>query len=148
MLKLSSNDEGYGNFIDALVAPSLIAVTQMWWKRNEQTLRTSYWSGMNGLTFIIGSLFTFGLGHIQSSALFSYQVRLSRETKTSHSLSPRLSSSSAVFLPSPTQSPFTSSCPTPRWKPSSSAIEKRSSLSKDSDQIKWVLFPGSGSGNM
>ncbi|PNP61514.1 hypothetical protein FNYG_13801 [Fusarium nygamai] len=59
---------------ESLIAPSLIAVTQMWWKRNEQTLRTSYWSGMNGLTFIIGSLFTFGLGHIQSSALFSYQI--------------------------------------------------------------------------
>ncbi|KAF5668259.1 allantoate permease [Fusarium denticulatum] len=37
-----------------LWAPSLIAVTQMWWKRNEQTLRTSYWSAINGLTFIIG----------------------------------------------------------------------------------------------
>ncbi|KLO84810.1 allantoate transporter [Fusarium fujikuroi] len=59
---------------ESLIAPSLIAVTQMWWKRNEQTLRTSYWSGMNGLTFIIGSLFTFGLGHIQSSTLFSYQI--------------------------------------------------------------------------
>ncbi|KAI9164141.1 hypothetical protein HJFPF1_05780 [Paramyrothecium foliicola] len=59
---------------ESIIAPSCIAVTQMWWKRSEQTLRTSYWNAMNGVTFIIGSLFSYGLGHIQSNALFSYQV--------------------------------------------------------------------------
>nr|RBR01375.1 hypothetical protein FVER53263_04377 [Fusarium verticillioides] len=34
---------------ESLIAPSLIAVTQMWWKRNEQTLRTSYWSEQRSL---------------------------------------------------------------------------------------------------
>lgn len=59
---------------EAMIAPSCIAVTQMWWRRSEQTLRTSYWSAMNGFTFIVGSLMTYGLGHIEYSHLFRYQI--------------------------------------------------------------------------
>ncbi|KAK9544038.1 hypothetical protein V6Z79_009708 [Aspergillus fumigatus] len=59
---------------EAMIAPSCVAVTQMWWRRGEQTLRTAFWNGMNGVTFIVGSLFTYGLGHIHSDSLFSYQV--------------------------------------------------------------------------
>ncbi|KAJ5633573.1 major facilitator superfamily domain-containing protein [Penicillium herquei] len=59
---------------ESMIAPSCIAVTQMWWRRREQTLRAAMWNGMNGLTFIVGSLFTYGLGHIHSSTLFSYQI--------------------------------------------------------------------------
>ncbi|KAK9575110.1 hypothetical protein V6Z92_009964 [Aspergillus fumigatus] len=59
---------------EAMIAPSCVAVTQMWWRRGEQTLRTAFWNGMNGVTFIVGSLFTYGLGHIHSDSLFSYQI--------------------------------------------------------------------------
>ncbi|KAF7165952.1 hypothetical protein CNMCM6106_001924 [Aspergillus hiratsukae] len=59
---------------EAMIAPSCVAVTQMWWRRGEQTLRTSYWNGMNGVTFIVGSLFTYGLGHIPSDSLYTYQI--------------------------------------------------------------------------
>jgi MFS family permease len=59
---------------EAPIGPICVAVTQMWWRRSEQTLRNSYWNAMNGITFIVGSLFTYGLGHIQSNALFSYQI--------------------------------------------------------------------------
>ncbi|KAJ4384391.1 hypothetical protein N0V85_008348 [Neurospora sp. IMI 360204] len=38
-----------GSF-EAMIAPSCVAVTQMWWRRSEQTLRTSYWNAMNGVT--------------------------------------------------------------------------------------------------
>lgn len=62
-----------GSF-EAMIAPSCVAVTQMWWRRSEQTLRTSYWNGMNGVTFIVGSLFTYGLGHINSKVMFKYQI--------------------------------------------------------------------------
>ncbi|KAK2790365.1 hypothetical protein FQN52_005633 [Onygenales sp. PD_12] len=62
-----------GSF-EAMIAPSCVAVTQMWWRRSEQTWRTSLWNGMNGVTFIVGSLFTYGLGHIKSDTLFSYQI--------------------------------------------------------------------------
>ncbi|KAK1774013.1 major facilitator superfamily domain-containing protein [Copromyces sp. CBS 386.78] len=62
-----------GSF-EAMIAPSCVAVTQMWWRRSEQTLRTSYWNAMNGVTFIVGSLFTYGLGHIHSEKMFRYQL--------------------------------------------------------------------------
>ena len=62
-----------GSF-EAMIAPSCVAVTQMWWRRSEQTLRTSYWNAMNGVTFIVGSLFTYGLGHIHSEKMFRYQI--------------------------------------------------------------------------
>lgn len=62
-----------GSF-EAMIAPSCVAVTQMWWRRSEQTLRTSYWNAMNGVTFIVGSLFTYGLGHIHSDKMFRYQI--------------------------------------------------------------------------
>ncbi|KAF3017883.1 hypothetical protein E8E14_012933 [Neopestalotiopsis sp. 37M] len=59
---------------ESMIAPSLLAVTQMWWRRSEQTLRTSYWNAMNGVTFIVGSLVTFGLGHIESPHIYKYQT--------------------------------------------------------------------------
>ncbi|KAI8624779.1 MFS general substrate transporter [Xylariaceae sp. FL1651] len=59
---------------EALIAPSCIAITQMWWRRSEQTLRTSYWNAMNGVTQIVGSLVTYGLGHIMSNKIYRYQV--------------------------------------------------------------------------
>ncbi|KAI1145969.1 MFS general substrate transporter [Nemania diffusa] len=59
---------------EALIAPSCIAITQMWWRRSEQTLRTSYWNAMNGVTQVVGSLVTYGLGHIMSDKIYRYQV--------------------------------------------------------------------------
>ncbi|KAI0910352.1 major facilitator superfamily domain-containing protein [Ustulina deusta] len=59
---------------ESLIAPSCIAITQMWWRRSEQTLRTSYWNAMNGATQIVGSLITYGLGHIRSHEIYRYQV--------------------------------------------------------------------------
>ncbi|KAI1109880.1 MFS general substrate transporter [Nemania sp. NC0429] len=59
---------------EALIAPSCIAITQMWWLRSEQTLRNSYWNAMNGVTAVVGSLVTYGLGHIITEKLFRYQI--------------------------------------------------------------------------
>lgn len=59
---------------EAMIAPCCVAFTQTWWRRGEQTLRNSYWNSMNGVTLIIGSLFTYGLGHIISEKLFRYQI--------------------------------------------------------------------------
>lgn len=58
---------------EATIGPSFVAITAMWWKRGEQTTRTSYWYAMNGVAGTLGSLVTFGIGHIQSS-LRPYQV--------------------------------------------------------------------------
>ncbi|KAL2866929.1 putative MFS transporter [Aspergillus lucknowensis] len=59
---------------ESMIAPSCIAVTQMWWRRGEQTWRAALWNSMNGVTAIVGSLFTYGLGHIHSDTLYSYQT--------------------------------------------------------------------------
>jgi MFS family permease len=62
-----------GSF-EAMIAPACVATTTMWWRRSEQTLRNGYWNAMNGVTFVVGSLFTYGLGHIESDSLYKYQV--------------------------------------------------------------------------
>ncbi|THU99589.1 MFS general substrate transporter [Dendrothele bispora CBS 962.96] len=58
---------------EASVAPAFITITQMWWRRREQTMRLSMWMAMNGGTGMVGSLLSWGLGHIHGR-LQSYQV--------------------------------------------------------------------------
>lgn len=69
-----------GSF-EAFIAPLCVVITTMWWRRREQTLRNSFWNAMNGLTQVVGSLLTYGLGHIKSRSndnkshsLYSYQI--------------------------------------------------------------------------
>ncbi|EON67687.1 hypothetical protein W97_06830 [Coniosporium apollinis CBS 100218] len=58
---------------EAAVAPTFIAVVQMWYRRSEQTNRNASWYAMLGIVNILGSLLTYGLGHINGS-LHSYQI--------------------------------------------------------------------------
>jgi hypothetical protein len=58
---------------EASIGPSFLAITQMWWRRREQTLRVGSWYCMNGLTWVFGSLITYGLASIDSD-MKSYQV--------------------------------------------------------------------------
>jgi hypothetical protein len=46
----------------------------MWYKRSEQTNRNAAWYAMLGIVNILGSLLSFGLGHIKSDLLHSYQI--------------------------------------------------------------------------
>ena len=84
-----------GSF-EASVAPTFIAIVQMWYRRSEQvgywhqtpavrlastdiimqTNRNAAWYSMLGVVTIFGSLLSYGLGHIQSDVLYSWQVRL------------------------------------------------------------------------
>ncbi|KAL1655736.1 hypothetical protein SLS61_001760 [Didymella pomorum] len=59
---------------EAAVAPAFIAVVQMWYKRSEQTNRNAAWYSMLGIVNILGSLLSYGLGHIQSDRLHEYQI--------------------------------------------------------------------------
>ncbi|PMD38589.1 MFS general substrate transporter [Hyaloscypha variabilis F] len=59
---------------EASVAPTFIAITQMWWRRREQTYRNASWYAMNGVTNMVGSLLAYGLAHIHSDKLYSYQI--------------------------------------------------------------------------
>ncbi|KAM5345898.1 hypothetical protein ACJ41O_011759 [Fusarium nematophilum] len=58
---------------EASVGPSFVAITQMWWRRREQTLRIGSWYCMNGLTWVLGSLITYGLASIDSH-MKPYQI--------------------------------------------------------------------------
>ncbi|KAJ8087519.1 hypothetical protein AAF712_006640 [Marasmius tenuissimus] len=58
---------------EASVAPAFITITQMWWRRREQTVRLAMWMAMNGVTAMVGSLLSWGLGHIKGS-LHPYQT--------------------------------------------------------------------------
>ncbi|KAK1223983.1 hypothetical protein PQX77_013144 [Marasmius sp. AFHP31] len=58
---------------EASVAPAFITITQMWWRRREQTVRLAMWMAMNGVTAMVGSLLSWGLGHIRGS-LQPYQT--------------------------------------------------------------------------
>ncbi|KAM0391830.1 putative transporter [Fusarium culmorum] len=58
---------------EASIGPSFIAITQMWWRRREQTLRIGSWYCMNGLTWVLGSLITYGLASIDSK-MKPYQI--------------------------------------------------------------------------
>ncbi|KAF4620219.1 hypothetical protein G7Y89_g14601 [Cudoniella acicularis] len=50
---------------EASVAPTFIAITQMWWRRSEQTNRNAAWLAVSSRGVV---------GHIHSSVLHSYQI--------------------------------------------------------------------------
>lgn len=52
---------------EATVAPCFITITQMWWRRREQTMRLAIWFAANGVTGMVGSLLAYGIGHIHGS---------------------------------------------------------------------------------
>ncbi|KAJ7873888.1 MFS general substrate transporter [Mycena olivaceomarginata] len=58
---------------EATVAPTFVTITAMWWRRREQTQRTTLWYSANGMTTVVGSILSFGLGHIHSH-LRPYQI--------------------------------------------------------------------------
>ncbi|KAL1659379.1 major facilitator superfamily domain-containing protein [Schizophyllum commune] len=58
---------------EATVAPCFITITQMGWRRREQTMRLAIWMAANGGTGMFGSLLSWGLGHIGGS-LRPYQT--------------------------------------------------------------------------
>ena len=50
----------------ATLAPSFIAITQMWWRSREQTYRTLAWNCSNAVASIFGPLLSFGIGHVHN----------------------------------------------------------------------------------
>lgn len=96
-LKLSS----YLILTRFIIAPAFVAISQMWWRRNEQTNRNAAWYAMNGITNMVrsqpayrrsiltglqvGSLLSWGLGHINSDKLYSYQVSFIAIVTSHHS---------------------------------------------------------------
>jgi hypothetical protein len=53
----------------------MLVVVSMWWTRREQPLRNNIWYSANGLSTILGSLLTYGLGHgAANTKLYPYQL--------------------------------------------------------------------------
>ncbi|KAI9733141.1 MAG: hypothetical protein M1834_003688 [Cirrosporium novae-zelandiae] len=52
---------------EATISPGFVAITAIWWTRNEQAARAGYWVAMMGAFGMIGGLLTFGIGHITGS---------------------------------------------------------------------------------
>ncbi|KAI4655553.1 hypothetical protein J4E93_000267 [Alternaria ventricosa] len=59
---------------ESAVAPSLILITSMWYKKKEQPLRTGIWYLGVGTGTIIGSLISFGFQHYDSATFTSWQI--------------------------------------------------------------------------
>ena len=59
---------------ESAVAPSLILITSMWYKRTEQPPRFGIWYLGTGGGTIVGSLVSFGFQHYESSGFTSWQI--------------------------------------------------------------------------
>ncbi|KAF1945047.1 MFS general substrate transporter [Clathrospora elynae] len=59
---------------ESAVAPSLILITSMWYKKKEQPLRTGIWYLGTGTGTMIGSLISFGFQHYHSATFTSWQI--------------------------------------------------------------------------
>lgn len=54
--------------------PLFSVITSQWYRRAEQPLRVASWYGMNGWATIVAAALSYGLGHIPSSTLASWQM--------------------------------------------------------------------------
>ncbi|KAM0755202.1 MFS general substrate transporter [Meredithblackwellia eburnea MCA 4105] len=61
-------------FFEAGCLPIFSMMTSMWYRRSEQPIRVAAWYGTNGLATILGSILVYGLGHIHSTKIHSYQI--------------------------------------------------------------------------
>ncbi|KAK7918051.1 hypothetical protein PG985_009925 [Apiospora marii] len=59
---------------EAAVAPALILITSMWYKKSEQPLRVGFWYLGVGTGTIIGALASFGFQHYASRSFRSWQT--------------------------------------------------------------------------
>ncbi|GAB7356406.1 hypothetical protein MBLNU459_g7180t1 [Dothideomycetes sp. NU459] len=59
---------------ESAVAPSLILITSMWYRKHEQPPRTGIWYLGTGTGTIIGSLLSFAFQHVDSAVLYSWQI--------------------------------------------------------------------------
>lgn len=61
-------------FIESCISPAWMILTSMMWTREEQSFRTSCWIGTNGISSILGSLISWGLGHTSGTKVPSWKL--------------------------------------------------------------------------
>lgn len=49
-------------------------ITAQWYRRSEQPVRIAAWYGTNGIATIIGSIISYGFGHVKSDKIHSWQL--------------------------------------------------------------------------
>ncbi|KAF8333911.1 allantoate permease [Amanita rubescens] len=62
-----------GGFESSVMA-SFVLIGQIWYRRQEQGIRIAVWYSNTGWGNIFGSLIVYGLGHIKSRLLYTYQI--------------------------------------------------------------------------
>ncbi|KAI0485110.1 major facilitator superfamily domain-containing protein [Xylariaceae sp. FL0804] len=58
---------------EATISPGFVAVTGMWWTRQEQAGRSALWISFLGVGSFVGTLLAFGIGHIKSGSLSDWK---------------------------------------------------------------------------
>lgn len=59
---------------EACIGPAWMLVTSMCWTRDEQPLRMCIWLGCNGISLMLGSGISWGLGHTHNASLEPFQL--------------------------------------------------------------------------
>ncbi|KDE06602.1 hypothetical protein MVLG_03098 [Microbotryum lychnidis-dioicae p1A1 Lamole] len=59
---------------EAAVLPAFMMITSAFYRRSEQPVRVAIWYGSNGLATMVSSAVVYGIGHIRSSALYTYRL--------------------------------------------------------------------------
>lgn len=59
---------------EAACYPLFSVITAQWYRRAEQPVRIAAWYGTNGVATILGSAISYGLGHIPTNVLKSWQM--------------------------------------------------------------------------
>jgi MFS family permease len=54
--------------------PLFAIITGQWYRRVEQPIRVSIWYSTNGISTIVASALSYGLGRIESKVLYSWQM--------------------------------------------------------------------------
>lgn len=60
--------------LEACISPAFVILTSMLWTREEQSLRSSFWLSVNGVSSIIGSLLAYGSGHATGLAVPQWKL--------------------------------------------------------------------------
>ncbi|KAI6086149.1 MFS general substrate transporter [Hypoxylon rubiginosum] len=53
--------------VESTISPGFVAITGIWWTRQEQAGRSALWISFLGVGSFVGTLLAYGIGHIQST---------------------------------------------------------------------------------
>ncbi|KAL7627858.1 hypothetical protein AAE478_002053 [Parahypoxylon ruwenzoriense] len=53
--------------VEATISPGFVAITGIWWTRQEQASRSALWISFLGVGSFVGTLLAYGIGHIQGT---------------------------------------------------------------------------------